>query len=132
MELMNGKAPETDKHKFHWLNVWLDLQIVVFFYYLFLDLHPLPLHPDLPGFPIPALSYTIFSSAYDIALIVCCVFIQLWRKWAVYGYFVLNVAYTLSWAWMLRTWPGAPAFVFLFVLLLVTWLLIRPFWEQFK
>jgi uncharacterized membrane protein YphA (DoxX/SURF4 family) len=139
---MNGKAPETGKHKFHWLNAWLDLQILVFLVHLLFVLYPLPLHPDLPGFPIR----TLIVSAYLIALVGCCVFIQLWRKWAAYGYFILNVVGTLSSAvkplWMFLTWPDAPlkdmiwmsakSIAFTFVLLLVTWLLVRPFWKQFR
>ena len=140
---MNGKAPEADKHKFHWLNVWLDLQILVLLVCLFSALYPKPPTPYLPGTLLVRIYFDpILASAIDIVLIVCCVLIQLWRKWAVYGLFVLVIVGTLLKAWMLLTWPDAPlkdmiwmsakSTVFTFVLLLVTWLLIRPFWKQFR
>ena len=139
---MNEKARETGKRKFHWLNVWLDFQILFCLVKLFYAFYPKPPDAVLPGTLLPILSDPINASAYPIALIVCCVFIQLWRKWAVYGYAIIQVVDTLLWVWMLLTWPDAPlkdmiwmsakTIAFTFVVLLVTWLLIRPLWKQFR
>jgi hypothetical protein len=140
---MNGKAPEEGKHKFHWLNVWLDLQILYLLVGLFSSLYSRPPNSYLPDTLLIQIMFDpVLTSAIGTVLIVCCVVIQLWRKWAVYVYFALSVAHTLPWAWMFLTWPDAPLkdmiwisaenIAFTFVLLFVTWLLVRPFWKQFR
>jgi hypothetical protein len=142
IDFMNGKALEAGKHKFHWLNVWLDLQIVVLLAYLLSFFYSWLARTDLFGTLPQILSSFIILAGVPATLIVFCVFIQLWRKWAVYGYFALNIFDLGSKVMMFLTSPDAPlkdmiwmsakSIAFTFVLLLVTWLLIRPFWEQFK
>jgi hypothetical protein len=143
IDFVNENAQETGKHKFHWLNVWLDLVILYCLFGLFSALYPKPPNHFIPDSQIFRIMFSpIYKSANIIVLIACCVFIQLWRKWAVYAFFALIVIDVLLGAFMFLTWPDPPwkdtpwmpviSMVFTCIWLFITWLLILPFWKQFK
>jgi hypothetical protein len=134
---MNENAQETGKHKFHWFNVWMDVLILFCIVLLISSLYPKPPNPYLQDSLFLQILYNpIFTSANIIVIIVCCIFIQLWRKWAVYVFFVLIIIDVILGAWMFLTSPDAPfkdiSFAAMIVVLLNTWLLIQPFWKQFR
>lgn len=122
-----------------WLRVWLDFMILLAFigaieYMLWND--------EFPGIGNAYLAHGIFTFFLNITVIVCCIGIRYWKKWAVYGFFVIHFADAIESPFFFLSFKTAPirdmlmmsgrSIGVIFATLLITWLLLRPVWGRFS